>query len=137
MHAYTVYENNGTNSFVFYNVSSGEHEIIVRDTDGCEQISKIVFVIDYPLFFTPNKDGHNDTWQIIGLSNQLEAKIYIFDRYGKFLKQINPNSQGWDGTLKGRPLPSTDYWFTLEYKEPNNKLDASKKIFKAHFTLKR
>ncbi|MBL7866385.1 MAG: T9SS type B sorting domain-containing protein, partial [Flavobacterium lindanitolerans] len=82
--------------------------------------------------FTPNADGYNDTWNIIGLADQPEAAIYIFDRYGKLLKQISPAGSGWDGTMNGNPLPSTDYWFKVLYKENN-----ASKEFKAHFSLKR
>ncbi|WP_289046079.1 T9SS type B sorting domain-containing protein, partial [uncultured Olleya sp.] len=41
-----------------------------------------------------------------------------------------------DGTYNGNPMPTSDYWFTVDYKEQN---DASntRKQFKAHFTLKR
>jgi gliding motility-associated-like protein len=50
------------------------------------------------------------------------------------LKQITPTatSQGWDGTYIGSVLPSTDYWFTIDYKENDQQ-----KQFKAHFALKR
>jgi gliding motility-associated-like protein len=50
------------------------------------------------------------------------------------LKQITPTatSQGWDGTYIGASMPSTDYWFTIEYKENDQQ-----KLFKAHFALKR
>ncbi|MFN4198131.1 MAG: T9SS type B sorting domain-containing protein, partial [Flavobacterium sp.] len=88
--------------------------------------------INYPPFFTPNQDGYNDTWNIIGGDQLVNAKIYIFDRYGKLLKQISPNGEGWDGTYNGRPLPSTDYWFTINYEE-----NGTPKEFKAHFSLKR
>ena len=90
--------------------------------------------MDYPLYFTPNNDGYHDTWNIYGISSQPKAKIYRFDRYGKLLKQISPTSEGWDGTFNGNPLPSSDYWFTVEYDEPN---DGSLKQFNAHFSLKR
>ncbi|MFD2823204.1 T9SS type B sorting domain-containing protein [Lacinutrix iliipiscaria] len=131
------FEGNGTNSFIFTDVMPGEHIITVRDANGCGDDSTVVLVVDYPLFFTPNNDGFNDTWQVVGIDNQLDAKIYIFDRYGKLLKQLSPNGAGWDGTFNGYPLPSSDYWFSLEYREPNNLTDSSKKEFKAHFTLKR
>ena len=91
-------------------------------------------VMDYPLFFTPNGDGYNDTWNIVGIAMQPNAKIYIFDRYGKLLKQLSPIGTGWDGTFNGELVPTSDYWFTVEYNEP--KTGASKQ-FKAHFTLKR
>ena len=91
-------------------------------------------MIDYPRFFTPNGDGYNDTWQIIGIDTRPLSKIYIFDRYGKLLKQLSPLSEGWDGTYNGRALPATDYWFTVQYEEPGTEII---KTFRAHFSLKR
>ncbi|RXR21542.1 T9SS type B sorting domain-containing protein, partial [Flavobacterium stagni] len=82
-------------------------------------------------YFTPNGDGIHDTWNIVGLQNTT-AKIYIFDRYGKLIKQISPSSLGWDGTYNGYLAPSTDYWFKVEYDE-----GGVMKEFKAHFSLKR
>ncbi|UPQ78562.1 T9SS type B sorting domain-containing protein [Flavobacterium azooxidireducens] len=120
-------------SNVFTNVSAGSHLVTVRDLNGCEDATIEVFVVDYPKFFTPNGDGYNDTWNIFSLRDtNPNAKIYIFDRYGKFLKQIVPIGQGWDGTFNGENLPSTDYWFTVEYLENDQT-----KTFKAHFSLKR
>ena len=83
-------------------------------------------------FFTPNGDGFNDTWNIKDLKNQTNSVIYIYDRYGKIMKQIQPNGSGWDGTLSGQPVPSDDYWFTITYKEDN-----VEKEFKSHFAMKR
>jgi gliding motility-associated-like protein len=91
-----------------------------------------VILIDYPHYFTPNGDGIHDYWNIKGFENDFTAKIYIFDRYGKLIKQITPQSQGWDGTCNGMLMPSTDYWFTVDYTEA-----AAYKQFKAHFALKR
>ena len=54
------------------------------------------------------------------------------DRYGKLIKKISPEGPGWDGTYIGKRLPSTDYWFVVDYKIENEQ-----RQFKAHFTLKR
>ncbi|OUR90828.1 hypothetical protein A9Q87_12820 [Flavobacteriales bacterium 34_180_T64] len=121
-------------SGTFTGVSAGEHVITARDTIGCGYASVSVIVMDYPEFLTPNGDGYHDTWNIIGIGNQPSAKIYIFDRYGKLLKQLSPTSQGWNGTYNGALMPTSDYWFVVEYNEPNN---GKRKEFKAHFTLKR
>uniref|UniRef100_UPI003A92EFD9 T9SS type B sorting domain-containing protein n=1 Tax=Flavobacterium sp. TaxID=239 RepID=UPI003A92EFD9 len=96
-----------------------------------------VSLVDYPHYFTPNGDGYHDTWNIIGL-NQPDAKVYIFDRFGKLIKQISAtdDSQGWDGTYNGTPLPATDYWFSVTYRELVNG-EPVEKEFKAHFSLKR
>jgi gliding motility-associated-like protein len=121
-------------SSTFLDVSAGEHEVEVRDVIGCGYASELIPVMDYPKFFTPNGDGYNDTWNIRSIANQPSAKIYIFDRYGKLIKQISPTSEGWNGTYNGNPMPTSDYWFVVEYNEPNTGIQ---KEFKAHFTLKR
>ncbi len=121
-------------SGTFTDVMAGDHVVTARDLNGCGQASDMVMIMDYPLYFTPNDDGYHDTWNIIGISSQVDAKIYIFDRYGKLLKQISPTGAGWNGTFNGEPMPSDDYWFTVEYREPN---DGTSKQFRAHFTLKR
>jgi gliding motility-associated-like protein len=58
-------------------------------------------IIDYPKYFTPNGNGYHGTWNISSLKPESNAKIYIFDRYGKLLKEIRPWSDGWDGTFNG------------------------------------
>jgi gliding motility-associated-like protein len=118
----------------FTDVSAGIHTVTVRDLNGCGIGIKTVLVIDYPRFFTPNGDGYNDTWQIAGIDTRPLSKIYIFDRYGKLLKELSPTGEGWDGNYNGYPLPATDYWFMVEYEEPGTEII---KTFRAHFSLKR
>ena len=125
----------GTYTYVFNNVNPpGEHTVTARDVNSCGEDSDTVIIMDYPLFLTPNGDGFNDTWNIVNIQTQPNAKIYIYDRYGKLLKQLNPTGTGWDGTFNGEALPSSDYWFTVNYTEPR---DGAQKLFKSHFTLKR
>ncbi|MGB1268471.1 MAG: choice-of-anchor L domain-containing protein [Flavobacteriaceae bacterium] len=122
------------NSNIFENVISGDHSITIIDTlAGCNVLVLNVTVIKYPKFFTPNGDGYNDTWNIRDLSDQPNAEIRIFDRFGKFITQFSPADQGWDGTYNNRKLFASDYWFTITYKGRQNE----DKKFKAHFSLKR
>jgi gliding motility-associated-like protein len=134
IYEYSLDDGPWQDSGIFENVSAGEHIVTVRDLVGCGSSSVIVIVIGYPLYFTPNEDGFHDTWNIIGIADQLNAKIFIYDRYGKLLKQMSPSSTGWDGTFNGHPLPTSDYWFTVEFIEPK---DGTSSLFRAHFTLKR
>ena len=115
----------------FYDVSPGFHTVYVRDKNGCGIANETVSVIGFPNFFTPNGDGYNDTWHIYGINtpSQSESKIYIFDRYGKLLKQLLYDSLGWDGTYNGNPMPTSDYWFYIKL--------GDNRIFRGHFTLKR
>ena len=117
----------------FEGVQAGDHTVTIRDADGCGSVVIPLGVIDFPRFFTPNGDGFHETWNIIGIANgDPTAKIYIFDRNGKLLKQLSPSSPGWDGTFNGEQVPSSDYWFRVEFSE-----DGRGRDFTGHFTLKR
>lgn len=119
-------------SNVFNNVTSGVHIVVVRDKNGCPNTAAEALVINYPHYFTPNNDGYHDTWNIHDLHDQQDALITIFDRYGKLLKQIKPSGAGWDGTYNGQTMPSSDYWFVVNYSDKG-----APKEFKAHFAMKR
>jgi gliding motility-associated-like protein len=129
----------GRYTFTFdTNVRLGENTVRVRDINGCGESEVRVIVMDYPLFFTPNGDSFNNTWNITAPQlpkNYLaQVRIFIYDRYGKLLKQLNPLGPGWDGTYNGNLMPTNDYWFMVQFIDP---LDDSLKQFGAHFTLKR
>ncbi|MGM8361113.1 T9SS type B sorting domain-containing protein [Flavobacterium sp. ARAG 55.4] len=130
---YSLDDSNGfyQDAALFENIPAGIHEVFIRDKNGCGIRNQSVAVLGAPKYFTPNNDGYNDYWNIEGINFELNSKtiIRIFDRYGKFLKDITPQSQGWDGTFNGNPLPSDDYWYTA-------KLENGKEI-KGHFSLKR
>ncbi|MFP9113888.1 T9SS type B sorting domain-containing protein [Flavobacterium sp. RHBU_3] len=88
--------------------------------------------IKYPNYFTPNGDGTHETWNIYKPEFGIKATVYIFDRYGKLITTLFSPGSGWDGTLNGAPLPSTDYWFKVYYTEYG-----VAKTFGAHFSLVR
>ncbi|MCB0445653.1 MAG: T9SS type B sorting domain-containing protein, partial [Gelidibacter sp.] len=118
-------------SNTFENVAPGLHTIYVRDKNDCGVIDSLVSVIGFPKYFTPNNDGFHDFWQVYGITDlfQPNTNIYIFDRQGKLIKELDPLSAGWDGTLNGYKLPASDYWFKVKLQDG--------RIFKNHFTLKR
>ena len=104
---------------VFEDVKPGIHKISVKDKNGCGIAEIMVSVIGYKYFFTPNSDGINDTWQVLGISEQFQAEslIYIFDRHGRLLTQIATDGEGWDGTYNGSALPADDYWFRVNLED--------------------
>lgn len=115
---------------VFENVRPGFYTIYVKD-DICGTAELDISVIGYAKFFTPNGDRYNDYWQVKGLNSQVQPNslIFIYDRYGKLLKQFLAGSIGWDGTFNGTPLASDDYWFNVQLEDG--------RTFSGHFTLKR
>jgi gliding motility-associated-like protein len=116
---------------VFTDLEPGFYTVEVNETNGCGTVFQKFSIVGYPRFFTPNGDGFNDFWQLDGVNSVFEADatLFIFDRFGKLLKQLSPSSQGWDGTFNGEPLPSNDYWFKATLTDGT--------VFSSHFTLKR
>ena len=132
---YSLDEEDSTVNGTFNNVAPGIHSVTITDGKNCWKEEIEVLIIDYPHFFTPNGDGINDIWQITGIEGIPISQIYIFDRFGKLLKQLDPDSIGWDGTYNGNELPATDYWFKIKYIEGS--ISGIQKEFRAHFSLKR
>jgi len=127
----------------FENVESGTHVVYVRTENGCiysAEVEVLDVVIEpepdteliIPKYFTPNGDSYHETWKIIDPERILDAgsKIFIYDRFGKLLKQLASAGNGWDGTYNGKQMPSSEYWFSLEYVQ-----NEETKIVKGHFSL--
>ncbi len=115
----------------FEGIAPGFYTMYVRDSNGCGISEQEFSVIGYPKFFTPNGDGINDNWQLIGVNEnfQMNSTVNIFDRYGKSLVNLNANSPSWNGTKDSRALPAADYWFSATLEDGRE--------FKGHFSLKK
>ncbi|WP_298392834.1 T9SS type B sorting domain-containing protein [Flavobacterium sp.] len=117
-------------SNVFTVSEGGSYTAVVRGKNNCGYDFRDFAVLTIPSYFTPNGDGFNDVWSIKGMMNYPNAKVSIFNRYGKLIKQLNAVDTTWDGTLNNQLLSSDDYWFTF-------KRDDSSSEVKGHFSLKR
>ncbi|MGB5497812.1 MAG: T9SS type B sorting domain-containing protein, partial [Maribacter sp.] len=120
----------------FTNVIPGQHTVTINDIKGCGTATEQIVVVGFPKFFTPNGDNNNELWQIEGISNLENPIVYIYDRFGKLLKQLNQTDAGWDGLFNGNPLPSSDYWFQLTYTDSMGQTSTAKYISN-HFSLRR
>ncbi len=68
-----------------------------------------------PTAFTPNGDGKNDKYCLMGwgeCNNSFNVKI--FDRWGQMVFESNNSNFCWDGTLDGNPLPSGVYVYRID-----------------------
>jgi gliding motility-associated-like protein len=108
----------------------GMYEItqVVINAQGCtDETSKTVtarFGSDYyiPLAFTPDNDGTNDVFKIVG--EEINSySIEIYDRWGAPIFRSQNINEGWDGVISKSQLPAPIgvYIFKLEMRDYKNR----------------
>ena len=82
-----------------------------------------------PSAFTPNNDNLNDEWEIFGryYSN---LRLTVLDRWGmimyqSYIAKSTDDKQFWNGTYKGKQVPSGIYYYEVTY---TSSTDPSKTI---------
>ncbi|HQP04706.1 MAG TPA: T9SS type B sorting domain-containing protein [Bacteroidales bacterium] len=91
------------------------YNVYVSDSNSCKDTIRVYVDnnIIIPEFFTPNGDGYNDTWEIIGIFRYPNADITIFDRFGKQVAKYKGNQQGWNGIYARQPVAADTYWYII------------------------
>lgn len=130
---YSIDDSEFQTNNIFLEIPEGIHTLTVQDENECviQSITfenRIIYAI-IPNFFSPNGDGVNDLWEVVDNLNVMEI-ITIFDRYGKVITQILPNSTGWNGYYNGKQILETDYWYVID-------LTSGKQPIRGHFSLKK
>lgn len=80
-------------------------------------------ILDIPNLITPNGDGANDTWNILGLEEFQQHEVRIFDTRGRliFTSRSYTTGREWDGTLNGAPLPDGTYTYQILFNDGKEK----------------
>lgn len=108
----------------------GDYNVILVVTEpvsGCYDTAYINVVFEdgseliIPNIFTPNGDGQNDVFTVIGTSiKNLHADIY--DRWGIKMYEMNGPQSGWDGkTGSGTAASEGTYYYILKAEAYDNK----------------
>jgi gliding motility-associated-like protein len=109
----------GTNTYV------ADHPqkvtLTVTDANGCQATQDIQIAdecpdVKIPNAFTPNGDGINDTWAIIGLEYDQTALVRVFTRYGQQVYQSRGYGTPWGGDYQGKKLPTGAYYYIINAK---------------------
>jgi gliding motility-associated-like protein len=69
-----------------------------------------------PNTFSPNGDGINDDWEILGINQFPDCTIQVYTRWGQLVFQSTGYSlsKRWDGTSKnGKPLVAGAYYYVI------------------------
>lgn len=72
----------------------------------------------FPNAFTPNGDGLNDGFGVVGEFGALESyQIFIYNRWGKLVFTSNNPNEKWDGKYKGTDVQGDVYSYYVIIKE--------------------
>lgn len=111
-----TYNSTNENTQTVYN-SPGTYLItlVVENEFGCLDSTTYELTVGgkvvIPNVFTPNNDGSNDYFEILGLE---KYNIVILNRWGQTLFTGNENTTFWDGTTPaGENVPEGTYFFVL------------------------
>jgi gliding motility-associated-like protein len=72
--------------------------------------------LNIPNTFSPNGDGHNDTWIIEGIELYPNASMKIYDRWGQLIHQATGYSsvKAWNGNIKSGKATEGVYFYILD-----------------------
>lgn len=120
---------NGNDS-VFSDVELGSHTVTITDSGNACQVSITISVVkgecpplSPPPVVSPNGDGTNDKWYILGLNNYPDSEVWIFDRWGQRIYHTKEysNQDPWEGKYLGKILPTASYYYIINthYEDPS------------------
>ncbi|MEM1319490.1 MAG: PKD domain-containing protein [Bacteroidota bacterium] len=90
------------------------YSLTVSNRLGCQNTATVTIVvissicddpyIFIPNAFSPNGDGENETFRVLGF-NIDEIYLVVYNRWGQKIFETESTDQGWDGTYQGKALP--------------------------------
>lgn len=99
----------------------GVYPVHLTSSVGCDSLVTLhleLYKVYSPTAFSPNGDGVNDHFSIIGESDLVEIRaLLIFDKWGNEVyrgEHLPPGDQerGWDGQFRGQTAPPGVYAYT-------------------------
>ena len=137
---YNWLDANGNNVYQGLNIQGtkpGKYILSITDKFGCSVNTETIDftqlenkTLQIPNSITPNGDGINDTWKIIGASNYPDAEFYVFNRNGDKIYYSKGYVKDFDGTKNGKPLSVGVYYYMIDLKTDCGKLSGSLTILK-------
>jgi len=110
-----------------------EEEIILTAENSCgivaldtlfvtEKECDLTTEVYIPNAFTPNGNGRNETFKVMG-TNILSIHAEIYNRWGEKLFEWNELDDGWDGTNQNEPAPSGVYVYKIKIRTINDEFE--------------
>ena len=101
---------------------SGTYVVTVTNKCGSAQDEVELTILPYacelfiPTAFSPNNDGWNDEFRLIG--QVTVTHMVIFNRWGEVLADIPGPDPSWDGTFMGERVQTGIYFFDVYFDDP-------------------
>lgn len=107
-------------------LSMGQNILLWKVKNGVcpEAVDSLVITVKeftVPSLLTPNMDGKNDYFKVMGLETLGKTELVIFDRRGARVYQNNDYKNDWNGVdHKGNFLPEDTYFYILKSESGKN-----------------
>lgn len=104
------------------------YRVVSLDPYGCRDTAYVNIIVEYkshltiPNAFTPDGDGLNDVFKIVGHEFERLLNFSIYNRYGQEVFHTQDINKGWDGTIKGELAKPDTYIYVIEYALPGNEV---------------
>jgi gliding motility-associated-like protein len=100
-------------------LSAGEYTLIVTDESGCSSDTTIILTqpsdLLLPTGLSPNGDGLNDGYVILGLEGYEKNTFKVFNRWGNLVYEKTNYANEWKGTNQdNEDLPDGTYYVIFE-----------------------
>lgn len=97
------------------NLAPGAYELTVTDANGCVADTLIFLTepseLSLPTGLSPNGDGANDTYVILGIDAFPDNEFKVFNRWGNVVYEKSDYNNEWGGESKsGEMLPDATYF---------------------------
>lgn len=129
---YQYYTWNGirTSDNTFKVTAPGNYQLQIQDVLGCTAnttFKVIPWCISMEIVnaFSPNGDGKNDVWRVVGLESDPTAIVLIYNRFGTLLYQTKGTNAQWDGRVKGLDAPGGIYYYVITSRQTTKPLKGS------------
>ncbi len=109
------------------------------DKNGCLDSAYVTIYVDStmvensPTGFTPNGDGLNDIYHLVGLKYRNLVDFRIYNRWGQQVFYTANFKDGWDGTFNGVAQDVGTYFYTVIVSRPGG--DGENVVYKGELTL--
>ncbi|MBS1651394.1 MAG: gliding motility-associated C-terminal domain-containing protein [Bacteroidetes bacterium] len=123
-----------TDPSTVYNAPGNYTVVLLASNGACAASQTLEIVVKpalgiIPQIFTPNGDGHNDTFTIMGLLESYpNASLQVFNRWGNMVYSSKPYQNNWNGTsnvndaVGSGKLPSGTYFYILLLNDKDNQV---------------